>query len=211
MATQQQISNNKIIFFVVFICAAIMASLFVVRARHVETQPIIPEEQGLIFTAARDIKDFNLVRTNGTAFDKKALYGHWTLLFFGFSHCSSICPTTLDLLKRTYAILHPQFANLQVVFISLDPMRDNPATLNAYLQKFDSAFIGVSGKLNEIRKLQSQLGVFAELSMPQQNNYQFTHSAAILLINPHAQWSGLFKATLQPQQLAQAFTKSAAK
>lgn len=208
MATQQQISNNKIICFVVFICAAIMASLFVVRSRHGDTQPIIPEEQGLIFTAARDIKDFNLVRTDGTSFNKKELYGHWTLLFFGFSHCSSICPTTLDLLKRTYAILHPQFANLQVVFISLDPTRDNPATLNAYLQKFDSTFIGVSGKINEIRKLQSQLGIFAELSTPQQKDYQFTHSAAILLINPHAQWAGLFKSTLQPKQLAKAFAES---
>jgi protein SCO1 len=211
MATQQQISNHKIIFFVVFICAAIMTSVFVFQSRHRATQSIIPEEQGLIFTAARDIKDFNLGRTTGTPFSKKDFYGHWTLLFFGFSHCSSICPTTLDLLKRTYAMLHPQFPNLQVVFISLDPMRDKPSVLNAYLQTFNSNFIGVSGKINEIRKLQSQLGVFAELSTPQQNNYQFTHSAAILLINPRAQWSGLFKATLQPQQLASAFIKSTEK
>jgi protein SCO1/2 len=205
MKNTQTISNSKIIAFVVFIFAAIMTSLFVYRLSHPATATTLAADAGSLFPAAREIKDFKL-QTNNAAFTQKNLLNHWTLLFFGFTHCASICPTTLDMMKRVYGELHTTYPNLQIVLVSLDPDRDTPADLASYTHAFNPDFIGVTGRIQELHKLQSQFGVFAARDDATGNNYQLQHTASIMLINPQGQWAGLFRFGLNPQQFTQAFT-----
>ncbi len=100
-------SINKIITFVVFLSAALISSLFIyhMRAPH---QPLIDADSGMLFPVARNIKPFKLVSAQNEIFDEKNFANHWTLLFFGFTHCASICPVTLDLLQKVYPDLHQQ-------------------------------------------------------------------------------------------------------
>jgi protein SCO1/2 len=205
MDRQPTISNSTIFALVAFICAAIMTSLFVFHMRE-NTPPSLKDEEGMLFSAPRDIKPFELVSATGEFFTQQNLRGHWTLLFFGFTHCASICPTTLDLLKRAYVKLHPTIPNLQVVFVSLDPERDNLPSLRSYTSAFHPDFIGVSGKTQELHKLQSQLGIYSERDNATQN-YQILHTPNILLINPQGQWSGIYRNELPLNQFIQALQK----
>lgn len=113
------------------------------------------------------------------------------------------------MMNRAYTKLQATYPNLQVVFISLDPDRDTPESLKAYTQLFNSNFIGVTGKIQELRKLQSQLGIYSDRdNSSSTNDYQLQHTSSILLINPQGQWAGLFKFGLKPEQLARGFEDS---
>lgn len=205
MPQEKCISTHKIIIFLVFIIASVLSSLFIYRFNHPTTPITLGQDAGTRFPVPRDLSDFKLQRSDGQPFTQDNLHQHWTLLFFGFTHCASICPTTLDLLQRAYTQLHPVYPNLQVVLVSLDPQRDNPAALASYVHGFHPDFIGVTGQLPYLRKFQSQFGVFAARDNSSENNYQLQHTSSIMLINPEAQWVGLFRFGLTPQQLSDAF------
>jgi protein SCO1/2 len=199
--TQTQIVPiHKIVFFVVFISAAIMASLFIFHASQ-KRAAALPPEVGLVFTAPRDIKPFKLVSADQSAFTEKNLKQHWTLLFFGFTHCASVCPASLEMISRAYPALHDAYPNLQVVLASVDPERDTPQALTTYTQKFHSDFIGITGEAQELRKLQSQLGIYsARDEASSAADYQVQHTPSILLINPQGKWAGLYKFGLKPDE-----------
>ncbi len=200
------LSTNKIIILVAFACTAIMTFVLVSHMREKPISLLSPDE-GIIFPAARDIKSFELVTGNSQIFTEKNFRDHWTLLFFGFTHCSNVCPTTLDMLQRVYTKLHPAFPSLQIVLISLDPERDSPSALLNYTKSFNPDFIGASGKLQELRKIQSQLGIYSARDN-ESVNYQLQHTASILLIDPKGKWAGLFKYGMNPKQFANAFVTS---
>lgn len=203
MTTHQKISNHKIILFAVFVMAAIMSSLFVFRMSHMEKQTVAADEFSTIFTVPRDIKDFELVKADGTPFKQKDLLNHWTLLFFGFTHCPNVCPTTLAMLSKAYPDLHKSYPNLQVVLVSLDPERDSVDVLSKYTKQFHADFMGTSGKIQELRKLQSQLGIFSV-----NDNGELQHTSSIILMNPQGKWSGLFKYGMTPNEFTKSFDKS---
>jgi protein SCO1/2 len=205
MSNTHIIPTHKIVVFIVFVCAAIMASLFVYRSSQKPATPVIAPEVGTLFSVPRDIKSFKLTTAHDQDFTEKDFYQHWTLVFFGFTHCSKVCPTNLDLLNKVYEPLHTQYPNLRVVLISVDPERDTTDSLTQYVHSFNPAFQGVTGKIQDIRKLQSQLGIYAarDEATPV-NNYQIQHTSSILLINPQGKWAGLFQFGLKPTELIQA-------
>ena len=202
MTNTPTVALHKIVFSVVFVCAAIMVSLFIYHSRAKQLQPALSPDIGLIFSAPRDIKPFKLETANQQVFTEKNFFNHWTLLFFGFTHCAQVCPTTLDMMSRAYTDLHQIYPNLQIVLISVDPERDTPESLAEYTKTYNPAFIGVTGKIQELRKLQSQLGIYAARdSGTPAANYQVQHTSSILLINPQGKWAGLFKYGLKPSDL----------
>jgi protein SCO1/2 len=210
MANTSTVPTSKIVMLLIFLCAAIMTSLFIFRLSHTPApNNKLAANDGVIFPAPRDIKAFDLVSSDKQKFTQQNFYGHWTLLFFGFTHCSSICPATLDMLNRAYPALHAAYPNLQVVLVSLDPDRDSVEALNKYTHAYNPAFIGVSGKIQNVRRLQSQLGIYSALdNTSTDKNYQLQHTPSILLINPQGKWSGLFAQGLKPEQFIQAFKAS---
>ena len=127
-------------------------------------------------------------------------------MFFGFTHCSNVCPVTLDMMSKSYPNLHTAMPNLQVVFVSLDPERDNKATLLQYTKTYHPDFIGVSGKIESVRKLQSQLGIYSarENSTTNSSDYQLLHTSSIMLISPEGKWVGMFRFGMKPKQFEQA-------
>lgn len=211
MHNTKPISNNRIIFFVSFVCASIIASLFVFHTRQTTNDVHSPlsAEQGLLFSNARDIKSFELANANGAVFTQQNLRDHWTLLFFGFTHCKSICPTTLQIMQQSYKQLEKDYPQLQIVMVSLDPERDTLQVLNDYVHSFNPSFIGVSGKMQELRKLQSQFGVYSAKES-EDSNYQIQHTASIMLINPQGKWVGFYRFGMNPEQLSNAIKTSIA-
>ncbi|NOQ68894.1 MAG: SCO family protein [Gammaproteobacteria bacterium] len=127
-----------------------------------------------------------LQQGDGSSFDMASLQGKWNLLFFGYTNCPDICPTTLNTVAQAKKKLEQtglQFP--QVVFISVDPERDNVKVLGEYVRYFDKDFIGATGEEKLLRAITVQMNsMFMIQQSENENEYQVGHSLNLVLINP---------------------------
>lgn len=120
---------------------------------------------------------------HNTPFQLDELEDEWSLMFFGFTHCPDICPTTLMTLKQAARRLPQQ--GLNYVFVTLDPTRDTPATIKEFLEFFDPSFIGLTGDPQDIDRLAQRLGIIYDYEGDlESGDYLVNHYAAILVIDP---------------------------
>jgi len=149
-----------------------------------------PLASGTWFPVPRSIGALALTAHTGRAFTTADLNGHPTLVFFGFTHCPDVCPTTLAALAQVKK--KAALPDLQVLFVSVDPARDTPAALAAYVHAFDPDFIGATADSAEISKIAERFGVaVARVDLPG-GDYVMDHSAAVFLLNRRAQIVAVF-------------------
>jgi len=155
------------------------------------------------------VATFNLVNQDNATFDNSALKGKWSFLFFGFTHCPDVCPTTLAVFNQVHRELdqRPQGASdVQFVFVSVDPERDTPQLLKAYVTSFNPAFIGVTGNGADLARLSDSLGVvYQKVPGATPDQYFMDHSSAVLLIDPRGQLRGVFAAPHVAQKIVTGF------
>lgn len=145
----------------------------------------------------RDIGDFELIDHHGEPFTPDRLEGQWTLLFFGFTFCPDICPTTMAFLDQFVEALEGTEArDTQVAMISVDPARDTVSRLADYVPFFNENFIGVTGEFLDIHRFATALNTPFRKVPGQDENYLVDHSANVVLINPRGDYHGFFKAPL---------------
>ncbi|MGB0449396.1 MAG: SCO family protein [Porticoccaceae bacterium] len=143
----------------------------------------------------RVFSDFELVDHRGAPFRLENLQDKWSIVFFGFTNCPDICPTTMATLAEMYADLgESEKEQLQVVMISLDPERDTVEKMAAYVPYFNEDFIGVTGDPNFILRLTTQLNIAYTQVPLGEDNYTVDHSTQLVLINPKGHYHGFFKA-----------------
>ncbi len=133
------------------------------------------------------VSPFVLIDQQENEFNRESLLGRWSLLFFGYTFCPDICPTTLSTMKSALGILAQQAdpTTPQVLFVSVDPARDTPQVLNTYLNYFDSGFVGLSGDAETIKGFAMQFGAGYVLDEPDDAGYyQVSHTSSIFLIDP---------------------------
>ncbi|MEN1727556.1 MAG: SCO family protein [Pseudomonadota bacterium] len=154
------------------------------------------------FPAPRMVADFALETAAGEPFSMSDLDGRWNLLFFGFTNCPDVCPDTLAMLDQSMQqlTLMRREELPQVVFVSVDPQRDNGEALADYVSWFNDDFIGVTGPEPQLIALTRQLGVayFREEADEETGFYNVDHSAAVILVNPEGQLYGRFAHPLDP-------------
>jgi len=166
---------------------------------------VAPEDiDATIFSATRPVPQFALTDHNDAAFDPQRLQGHWSLLFFGFTQCPDVCPTTLNTLARSLALLGdlPASRRPEVVMISVDPERDTVTRLRDYVPFFDPTFVGVTGATAEIDALTAALGVAHQKIPRDDGDYTVDHTASIFLIDPTGRQAALFSPPLEAADLA---------
>ena len=112
-----------------------------------------------------------------------------TLLFFGFTHCPEVCPTTLSNLLNNIESLEKNKKNYRVLFVTLDPERDTINNLNDYLQNFNSSVIGLTGELNEINKFAKNWNIYWE-KVSEGDSYTINHTATVFMINKKGNFAG---------------------
>ena len=108
--------------------------------------------------------------------------GSVVAIFFGFTHCPDICPTSMQELKFIKESLGKQSDKLQVIFITLDPERDNQSLLNSYVPSFDKSFIGLTGSQEDINRIASQYKIF-HMKVGEGDSYTIDHSSGIYIID----------------------------
>ena len=156
-------------------------------------------QKAIILPNSKAISYIDFTDHLGQPFSRAQLLGKWSILFFGFTNCPDICPTTLHTLAQVKQQLTAtnNWGNYQVVMVSVDPARDTPQQLSKYVPFFDPEFIGISGDLDTTTEFAKQLGILfvareADAGDPATPaRYDVDHSTAIVLLNPRAEMAGI--------------------
>lgn len=125
------------------------------------------------------------------AFNKQDLLHKWSFMFFGYTHCPDVCPTTLTLLQQVDAALGAT-DKVQTLFVTLDPVRDDVTHISEFVSYFNKRFVGLSGAEQDIAALAKNLGVMFEKTPPTKDGYNINHTASIFLANPRGEIQALF-------------------
>ena len=164
-----------------------------------QAQPLAAYDSLLVLPEPRALADFSLVDQDGAPFSLDRLRGRWSLLFFGFTRCPDICPSTLYDLQQVSRSLDDaaeSASTWQVVFVSVDPERDSPARLKEYVSWFDPHFLGVTGAPEQLAPLALRIGVAFRVEEHAAGNqdYAVDHSASVFLTDPQGRLHGVFPA-----------------
>jgi len=174
----------------VALAIALAAGVFVAMSNQAPSAPV----SALVLPTPNPIPEFSLLDQQGKVADQSVFEGQWDLVFFGFTHCPDICPTTLQVLASAQSELvedgHESLP--RIVLVSVDPERDTPDILGQYVEHFGENNLGLTGTLEEIRKLTDGLGIFFEKQAGDGENYVVDHSAAVLVIDPDGGFHSLF-------------------
>jgi protein SCO1/2 len=161
------------------------------------------------FPIPRDINTFALVDQHGDPFTNSALQGVWSFLFFGYTHCPDVCPTTLSVLNSVAQQLGSEVRDVRFVFVTVDPERDTPEHLARFVGYFNGDFIGVTGEPGDIERLAGQLGVLYMRVAGTDNpdSYLMDHTAGVFLVDPDGKYHAVFMPPLTAERITADFRK----
>jgi protein SCO1/2 len=159
-------------------------------------QPAVPSlEAGTSFPAPRVLTPFDLIDTHGAPASPAVLRGHPTLVFFGFTHCPDVCPTTLAVLtnvQKRVTQADPKMDGLKIALITVDPERDTPELLGKYVASFGGDIIGLTGTAPGIVDATKSFGVArARVDLPG-GSYTMDHSATVFALDENARVVAVF-------------------
>jgi protein SCO1/2 len=155
---------------------------------------------------------FQLVDQFGKPADQRLLQGKWTAVFFGYTYCPDVCPTTLQTLGSASDLLGAKAKGFQVVFVTVDPKRDTPAQLKDYLSSssFPRGIIGLTGSPDAVGKVAGEYKVYFQKN-GSGADYSVDHSSAIYLMNPQGQFDSVIAFGLTPEQTRDQIAKAMSK
>ncbi|MNZ43740.1 hypothetical protein D3C78_613500 [compost metagenome] len=196
---------NKTVFVLITVIALILGlTLHKVLTSQQKLDPTVLLDAGIVMLSQpRSMPSLEFQDQDGKPFDTASLKGRWHVLFFGYTFCPDVCPTTLAQLRELKGKLPPEVRDqLQVVLVSVDPHRDTPARLKEYLNFFDAGFQGITGSDETILKLSNAMSIPyipADTSKP---NYTVDHSGNLVLIGPDGMQQGFIRAPLNNTKLS---------
>lgn len=154
---------------------------------------------------------FELVDQNGQAVDQDVLKGKWSAVFFGFTYCPDLCPTTLHALDAADGLLGERAKDLRVVFISVDPDRDTPKQMKDYLgaQGFKVETLGLTGSAAQVAGAAKAYRVFYQ-KVGTGPDYDMQHTGIVYLMDPKGRFVAPLSPTMSPAQMAEQIEKAMA-
>ncbi|WP_419420308.1 SCO family protein [Legionella sp. D16C41] len=200
--------KNKVVLGSVFAFIALLAGITVSNVIHQEKKVDPNQFHGTLLQKPREIQQFSLVGVDNQPFNNKSLQGKWTMVFFGFTNCGYLCPTTMGELAKMYRILEQDKVKPlpQVVMVSIDPNRDTLEKLKNYVVQFDTHFYGARGDEAIVKRMTREMGVayskVALANTKDSENYDMQHSGAVMLFNPKGELSAFFTTPHQATLLA---------
>lgn len=146
--------------------------------------------------------DFTLTDHNGIPLSLTDFRSKVVLLNFGYTHCPDICPATMLTMQRLVKLLGDDADKVQILFITLDPERDTPERLSAYMEYFNPGFIALTGAIEEISKVAKQYGArFEKEAFDEEGGYSIAHTGVIYLIDSQGRIRAFFKVTAGPKEI----------
>ncbi len=140
--------------------------------------------RGSLIDPAIEAPDFKLKSSQGGEYHLKSRSGNYILIFFGYTYCPDVCPTTLFEMKQIKQKLKEKADNVDFVFVTVDPDRDTQEQLAKYLTSFDESFYGLTGNAEELTKVWKDYGVYREVQpVNNSSGYLVDHTSRLYLIN----------------------------
>jgi len=153
----------------------------------------------ILYPEPKLLPDFTLVDHNNQPFSNNQLIGKWSVIFFGYTFCPDICPTTLAVLSRIAKNLQPEtLQKIQFIFISIDPKRDSPGRLSEYMPFYHSDFIGVTGSNKQLLTLSRSLGAMymkATAKKDSTTDYMMSHTGSLFIVDPQGRRGAIIPKT----------------
>ncbi len=183
-------------------CLLILALALATPALALDRDVLLDQANILLLPRERAIPPLELVDQDGQRFDTRSLQGRWHILFFGFTACPDICPTTLSDMRRLFSQLPKETRDqLQLVLITADPARDTPQQLKTYLDYYRGGFNGLTGDMEQLQRLSRALGLPFVPASETQGDYSVSHSGNLALVGPDGTLRGHIRAPLQLEGL----------
>ena len=152
-----------------------------------------PGIEGLLWPSPKQIGEFTVVDHAGSSFGLEDLKGGWSFLFFGYTHCPDVCPLTLSVMDALSERLDRE--DVRMIFVTVDPVRDNTGRLAEYLRYFNEDFIGLGGTERQVAGLASQIGIAYQYGAPAgDGNYLVDHTSSVFLLDPRARLVSIYSA-----------------
>jgi protein SCO1 len=185
--------------------AAALGGIFL--ARSLNSPNALPLESGTAYPQRAPLGGFSLVDANGAKVTPAELRGHPTLVFFGFTNCPNVCPTTLAQLVGVQQ--QAKVPGLRIALITVDPERDTPEQIGKYVASFGRDLIGLTGAPPEIVKAKRAFGVASERADQAGGGYTMDHSATVFVLDSEARKVAVFTPPLNPEALTRDLQKLA--
>jgi len=192
---------------VILLFSALLAALFagagVVWQQQAAEEAIWQQEGVMWFPKPLPVSDFEFVTQHGKTISNKDLTDRWKLVFFGYTFCPDICPTTLADLSRSWKKLAPEIQEkLQVILVSVDPERDSPESMKPYMEYFNPAFLAFTGNQQSLATITPELHAFyAKVEREEGMAYLMDHTANIALVGPDWQYYGYIAPPHWPKRM----------
>ena len=189
-------------------CLLILALAWATPALALDRGALLDEANVLLLPRERVIPPLTLIDQDGQPFDTRSLQGRWHILFFGFTACPDICPTTLSDMRRLFGQLPSDTRErLQLVLITADPARDTPQQLKTYLDYYRAGFSGLTGEMEQLQQLSRALGLPFVPANETQGDYSVSHSGNLALVGPDGTLRGHIRAPLMLDGLQRALPR----
>jgi protein SCO1 len=176
---------------------------------HVLSDEALRERGVFVLPTPREIAPFELAAHTGEPFTVADLRGRWSFIFFGFTNCPDICPTSMSVLaqaKRQIESELPQSAEqFQGILVTVDPDRDDQETLARYVQAFSPEFVGVRGDRAPTAAFATQLNAAFAMVPANDGVYQVDHTANIVIVNPRGHYHGFVRTPHNVDTIVDAF------
>jgi protein SCO1/2 len=152
-------------------------------------------QNAVLYPEPRNIPDFHLTQVNGQALNLATWRGRWNVVYFGYTSCPDVCPTTLAVFKQAWKDLGPPELRdrIRFDFISVDPARDTSDNLRKYVDFFSPEFIAATGSDEELTRLTRALGLLYARTTDAAGNVQVDHSGSAVIVDPQGRLVGMFR------------------
>lgn len=210
--------KNRIYLTVLLLIALISVTFgfFVSQYMHQSPKMDVAKFHGTWLENPREVSSFEFNGTNQKPFNNKSLANHWTMMFFGFTKCPTICPVTMAELGKMYQLLSEKGVNQmpQVVMVSLDPERDSIDVLDKFVKAFNPDFLGAKADSEEgVKVLTQEMGVAFTKVTPsalgdEKQAYSIEHTGTVMLFNPKGQLCAFFTMPHQASNLAEDYIRA---
>ena len=145
---------------------------------------------------------FQLTDQSGKRVSDKDFRGRYMLIYFGYSFCPDVCPTTLAVMAQALEKLGDRSQRITPILITIDPERDTPKVLEDYVKAFGPSFIGLTGSADEIKAVEKKYRVYAVKKPLEGGNYGMDHSSVIYLMGPDGKLVSFYDEAISPDDLA---------
>ncbi|MSR12222.1 MAG: SCO family protein [Gammaproteobacteria bacterium] len=216
MAMSGKLKLGLIAFVVVDLLLVVtFVALYLVNSDRAAATDLL--DMGLsIYPKASDLKPFTLSDEHGNPFSADDLTGYWNFFFFGFTACPDICPITMAELDQFYTGLDAAARErARVIMVSVDPARDDVATLAGYVDSYNEDFVGLTGNIGVIAELAAQFFVVhSKPGLVAHNDhsvgakpldYMIEHSGHLAIVNPEGKFAAVMRSPVRDQDLTTAY------